>query len=519
MTALKVLRTLEGAKWEGKADKEDGSAVGHRNEQTFQDAVLAQHTESCVRAALMAVREAIAAGKKPEKTYSPIRITTDANGKRRKTTTSDPQFDYGSLIKSKDSAWPPGVDCEDLDGFQALSDYFRGVPAYWSYLSAEDHFQGSSYADWPERWFTIGVQKFVSSLLDRHIHVSGWDFDAKTFESIYVLREREVRALVPGASPLTVDVLVPLYGITFDEDVSSSPGLKSDPCIEALDDSQLAACWPSQRISDAESDLLLSATHAWVRPSVNVHKQPVSGWLIPSDLAFDELDRVLEVAAVSTHRPFGTKHVLYRPNGWAENWTGHLPAGGSWTWTVDRLANGIDQFGVAAEPAVLPEEMFVRRFRNLSHGSHELHLAARRLLGALLRHDPIDAVIDACIGIEALVGDSSPNEITYKLAIRSAALLAQAGYEDTVGIFNSVKSLYARRSKIVHGKLKPGDENSVKALGGRFSANSVGTVLLSALLAVVLDDPSLTERVSNDDLVLSQLKRVDSTHSQPAADN
>ena len=486
-------------------------------ELTVHDAVLAGLTESCIRSALADLREAMAAGITPEKHSSFVRITTEASGKRTKST-EDPPLNYGSLIKAEDRPWTPGVSCEDIDGYRGLSDYLRGVPMYWSYLSAEDRFQSSDYKDWPERWFSASVQSFVSSLVNRHVHMSGWDFDKAVYQASYVLRERELRALDPGASPLTVDVLVPLYGVTFQSDTGRLDGLSGSPRIEALEDSQLSACWPAHRIPDSESDLLLSATHAWVQPAVEVRKQPLAGWLIPSGLTFEELDRVLEIAAISAVGPFGTKHVLYRPNGWSDGWTGTLPPGGSWTWTVDRMVGGLSESSPIAEPTTLVQGVFSKRFRTLSDGPHELHLAASRLLGASLRIDPIDAVIDACIGIEALVGDSSPNDITYKLAIRSAALLAQTGYEDTAEIFNSVKSLYARRSKIVHGKLKPQDKNAVKALGGRFSANSVGTVLLSALLAVVLDNPQLVDRISNDDLVLTLLKHVDTTDSKSSYD-
>jgi Apea-like HEPN len=233
--------------------------------------------------------------------------------------------------------------------------------------------------------------------------------------------------------------------------------------------------------------------------------QPLTGWPVLSSLNFDALERLLEVIAASVHCPFGVKHVLYRPRGWAESWVGDTPAGGTWTWTYERSANGLGRSEVAPKSIHLTFADTERRLHALLNGRHELQVAARRLLLATCRQDPLDAVVDSCIGIEALVGDPSPNEVTHKLALRSAALLSAVDLADARVIFSTVKRLYGHRSKIVHGKLKPNDSNMIDVAGEQLAADSVANALLGLLLQAVLDNPTLSDQISNDELILSRL--------------
>lgn len=472
-----------------------------------QDRTLAELAEPCVRSALHALQASIAEGLKPEKYRYFVKIERDAEGRRKKSS-ADAPLRFSSLLKAEERSWDPGVLYSSLDGFDALKTYLRSHPRYWDYMSGGENMRRSGEAEWPETWFDVQVGSFVSNLVERHIHVNGWDFDHHAFLTHYALLERELVGTVPDGSALTVDALIPLYGVTFDTEA-----LEGIVRIEALGDDQLASCWPGNRIDADDEKLLLSATHVCVLPNVPITKDPVAGWLNPTEWSFEPIDRLLEVLAASSDHPFGVKHVLYRHNDWSDAWVAGSRAGGAWTWTHDRRTKDLRRSGPPDEPSLLEQAVVQRRVSQLVAGRHEPRLAARRLLGSLCRDDDIDAVIDVCIGIEALVGDSSPSEITHKIALRTAAILAQNGYPHTKTWFTTVKSLYSRRSSIVHGKTKADDLNTIKALGGQYTAHSIGTFVLNRLLSTLLDKPELGIRASNDELILTLISQPESPNA------
>ncbi|NEK86585.1 hypothetical protein GCU60_12590 [Blastococcus saxobsidens] len=457
------------------------------------DETLAALAERCVRSALPALKAAIDAGVEPKANSNFVRIERDPDGTRVQTS-NDPPPNYASLLEEDYVATTNQVPYESLDGYGDFHAYLRSVPAYFEHLSGGEILQQRS---WAERFFGMKASEFIGRLVDRHIHIAGWSFDADVFADHYLLLERGLLGQSADGQMLTVDVLVPLYGLSFD-----SPAPDGSVRIEELGDELLAACWPGSQLERYDEQLLLGATHLWVHPQVPVTLDPVSGFADPTGLNLAGLDQLLQVGAISAVN-FGIKHVLYRPNNWAEWWIAGLPAAGRWSWTHERSSTRLKDLATRSRTEPLSQDQTQRRYATLAGAPHEIQLAARRLLSAACRSDPIDAVVDACIGIEALVGDSESNEITYKLALRTSAVLAYALGADPKLFFTTVKNLYARRSKIVHGKLKANDNNTVKAFGETFSANAIGSVVLSALLGAVLDKPELIGRIANDDLVLS----------------
>ena len=94
-----------------------------------------------------------------------------------------------------------------------------------------------------------------------------------------------------------------------------------------------------------------------------------------------------------------------------------------------------------------------RVFRALQVAPRRLTLAAERLSAAMLREREADRILDLCIGLEAVLGDPSPGETTYKLSLRAAAVLADAGHAIApADVFREVKAIYRFRSDIAHGR-------------------------------------------------------------------
>jgi hypothetical protein len=125
-----------------------------------------------------------------------------------------------------------------------------------------------------------------------------------------------------------------------------------------------------------------------------------------------------------------------------------------------------------------------RIFGLLENPASNVSLATRRLYSSTLREDEVDEIVDLCVGIEALVSDSSPGDTTYKMALRTAAVLAQTegvilGSE---AIFRCMKSIYGYRSALVHGSSDAAKKSMVKIGDGEVKATTVARQFLQQML-------------------------------------
>lgn len=78
-------------------------------------------------------------------------------------------------------------------------------------------------------------------------------------------------------------------------------------------------------------------------------------------------------------------------------------------------------------------------------------LALDRLNLARRRRSPGDQAIDSSICLEALLGDKSSQELTYRLRLRAALLLGTT-LAERQEIRQAVRNLYDLRSSVVHGR-------------------------------------------------------------------
>jgi hypothetical protein len=92
---------------------------------------------------------------------------------------------------------------------------------------------------------------------------------------------------------------------------------------------------------------------------------------------------------------------------------------------------------------VLDDRQFLRRSLFYYYRSHLVPMES-------YERDLDAAFVDAVIGLEALFNDG-PQDIGYKLAVRAALLLSCFGKQDNKEVFNSIRELYGKRIKLVHG--------------------------------------------------------------------
>lgn len=269
-----------------------------------------------------------------------------------------------------------------------------------------------------------------------------------------------------AGAPLAVHVAVPIVLTHFDLDYFSLDSRHK--VIRIPDAYQKARSQLFSLGSGVESLVAGAATHAFlakdwsflptddVGVSEVVHSFPVE--------ASDLVDRFFAALRLATGVNAGYAQVLYVHRRWALHPDWDLPSISGRHFR--RYPSQFDNYGWTRTdlPTVKREDMVKVReyFVSLeSDNNQKIKHALRRLGAAITRDDDDDAILDAAIGLELLLGDSN-EDLSYKLRIRAAALskLTGGGY-DPNDLMSGIKALYDVRSKIVHQGVNP--KTAVKA--------------------------------------------------------
>lgn len=155
-----------------------------------------------------------------------------------------------------------------------------------------------------------------------------------------------------------------------------------------------------------------------------------------------------------------------------------------------RYPEEFDDFGWMREdlPTITREEMLAVStvLARIRHAADErVELALRRLNGAMMRLDVADAVLDATIALEILLGDGDGQAIGYKLRLRAAALANLLDPGSGPAVSAAVKGTYEARSRIVHGV---GRKSKAKADdGAQVRETALGA--LRTVLRAILENP------------------------------
>lgn len=121
--------------------------------------------------------------------------------------------------------------------------------------------------------------------------------------------------------------------------------------------------------------------------------------------------------------------------------------------------------------------------------------ALRRFNSGIDRDRSEDAFLDFMVGIEAILTDNEPGEVTHKLSLRLAAIIGDA---DRPSILRDFKKLYSDRSRIAHGDRK---SKSTRKRTPREAAD-LGRDYLRRLIRSVLEAPiPITPRLIDNRLV------------------
>lgn len=354
------------------------------------------------------------------------------------------------------------------------------------------------------RW-RVGL--LVCHLIDRLIHLSGSaEFDAATFELLYA---EWLAAVVPDRLP--IELIVPLVLVTSDVESFS---LSDRISLRRLDTPlQLARNTQRSYTSSAHEVVIGAATHAlflagWFVPNATGSER--DNTLFSAD-AFAPVLEPLEMAVaalrVASGASFGYAQLIARPVGWSDRWTAGLPT--VYVSSVRAYPDHFENFGWLRPPDRLDESHCTKAravLQALTSGSvPQLAFAARRLNLAFIRSSTEDAIVDVTVGLEALVSDKSPGEISYKFRMRLAALAAAGRFEGLSprDVSSLTKEIYTLRSKVVHGHSKPRrDDLARPGVIAPVEKVQTGLHLLRLAIAALAENPALRDPAKLDEVLL-----------------
>jgi len=382
------------------------------------------------------------------------------------------------FAEERDSIHP--FEYNDMAEIQALEEYVRQTPELLERASLpkdEDIF-GEELHDVMLRHRIVDLP---TSIYDRAMALS-LNIEDPAVGELYIQRERSW--LQPE---LPHQYVVPLLVTNID---IGEDDLRIDDRtrIERLSDEDLRRMAQGSDYAGVSTPLADAARYAVV-----IDMPPMSN---PGEgrrmfAPWDPIDTPAIEAAVNALRIVssvrtGWARVFRRPIGWADHWEDALPAL-THMHTARRYPADLDDRGwlkpnrgISADEAAEVSSVAAA----MKTADATAQLAIRRLSMALVRDAPDDQLIDACIGLEALLGQKG-SELSYRIAVRAAALLATKADDprDPKAVFRMARKVYERRSELVHGS------TSVKNAtfqwtpdGVKFSTSGVAVWLLRETL-------------------------------------
>jgi hypothetical protein len=291
------------------------------------------------------------------------------------------------------------------------------------------------------------------------------------------------------ARQLRLDVVVPLLLTSIEGRLDLGNGVTIEPLAE---DFQRARAHDVSS-SDINAFLAAAATHAVVLHNGSFdNPDGASLFVMQSDaetLNLDVVDRACQAIEISTGRATGYGPVYLRPHGWATRWSGGLPPVEHAT-TVLRYPSSFDdaQWNRQRNDLRVPDPEALRLiYEQLLSGNPRARLASDRLFQSSRRTETADILLDACIGIEALVGQGR-DELVHRMSQRAAAALSAfadvKSPADPHIVYALLKKVYDQRSRLVHGGTVKSDR--ISFMGKDHGTVGVARMILRELLSAHL---------------------------------
>jgi hypothetical protein len=409
---------------------------------------------------------------------------------------------HGALFAHERNSIHP-FEYNDMDAMHALDQYVRERPALLERLQVpgEDEVFVGEFA---EMMLRHRIADLPASIYDRAMAL-GLNIGDPVMADLYMQREKSWLA-----PELRYQYVVPLVVTTLD---IGEEGLQVDERsrIVRLTDDDLRRMAQSYEIAGVPGPLADAARYAVVidMPPMDNPGEGRRMFMPQESINTQVIEDVCEALRVVSNARTGWARIFRRPIGWADNWEDGLP-NLNHIYTARRYPAMLDDRGWRrSNPAITAEAaaQVPATAAALKAANAQTKLATRRLSMALVRDAADDQLIDACIGLEALLGQKGA-ELSYRIAVRAAALLARKATDprSPQAVFKMARKVYERRSELVH--VSASGKNAVFQPipdGDPVPTHSVGVWLLREVLPERLLRPDWTVE-ELDALVLEGLE-------------
>lgn len=273
-----------------------------------------------------------------------------------------------------------------------------------------------------------------------------------------ILRGRAIKKMISGSilDRLELRIIIPITLTHFDVDHYR---LTDATYITRIPKGiQLSRARMDMRGSGAVKTVVGAATHAFVAIDWSIetkNRAEVRASLNnPSKNVMDEADLFFAALRGATGAKTGYAQIVMMLTTGVVDVFCDLPT--TYGATYRRYPAEFDEYGWAygGQSRVTVEQMAdVKRLYNLilARPEDRVRIALKRLNTCMSRDDAADAVLDATIALEVLLGDKENMAISYKIRMRAGALAAFRGDRISTEVASAVKRIYDVRSEIVHG--------------------------------------------------------------------
>jgi len=406
---------------------------------------------------------------------------------------------------------PPLIPTDNLESFQDLlvfaesQEYIKRRLLHPGMVEIKE--DAPDLQAWAHEYLEFLVYRSIpEELIDRYIHVNKTcSFSHEAFEAVYAPYARSI-----FEERLFLDICVPILFLKFDFDqIELGPNVE---LVQMNEEFQLARAPLSSYGAGVHKSVLPAATHMLVLNNWYIENQ--NRWQLSEIISevgaypLDRIDSFFAALRIVTGFSTGYAQLLMRPKGWALNYKADLPVleGTS----IKAYPNSFERYywlnedipEIDSETAQEIGNTFVKL---LDVTENAVHIAARRLNLCFLRDDEEDSILDATIGLEALLSDDSRQEMTHKLAMRVGALtkILESFSKSPYQVFRDLKRIYGYRSAIVHGSKKAHKKREIASGDNRrIPAYSLAIDYLRVVLRILIDHPQYRKPARIDEELL-----------------
>lgn len=383
---------------------------------------------------------------------------------------------HGNLFGETEQTLQP-LAYKDLTSMPALFAYIESNPDLYASLRVPN--AEGKHTEVAEFMYRYTVTELPRSIYDRAMAL-GLPLHSPAVVDLYKARETSWLA-----RELPYELVVPL--LLTDLQIDDTFHIDADARFEKLSDDDLRAMFADYDLSGVPQPLALAAKYALVvkMPPLTNTGETALAFLPEPDPDLTKVRSVCEALRIVSSASIGWARVFRRPLGWTHRWKDALPVF-SIQHTSREYPAAFDDYGWLKKGGTVATDELDKLpavVAAITNASAKAKLAARRLSMADVRDDTDDQLVDACIGLEALLGQEGA-ELSYRVAVRAAALLSSKKDNplDAGVVFDLARKVYNRRSELVHGSVSGKHESFTFPNGTTMATHYLAVYLLREVL-------------------------------------